>query len=37
MCKKVNESGKNQPFDEHGGFPKIDALIKRLLKDICVL
>lgn len=34
MCKKVNE---NQPSDEHGSFPKIDALMKRLLKDICVL
>lgn len=27
MCKKVNE---NQPSDEHGSFPKIDALMKRL-------
>lgn len=32
MCKKVNESGKNQPSDEHGGFPKIDALMKGYLK-----
>lgn len=37
MCKKVSESGKNQPSDEHGRFPKIDALMKRLLKDIYVL
>lgn len=32
MCKKVSGSGKNQPSDEHGSFPKIDALMKGYLK-----
>lgn len=36
-CVKVNASQKNQPSDEHGSFPVIEAWMKRLLQDSCVL
>lgn len=36
-CVKLNEIGRTNPTDEHGSFPVIQALMKRLLEDSCVL